>query len=92
MLGNMAAWIVTIFALTVGLAQAASIDPASEPCTTPRCLAAAEELTALLDFTVNPCDDLDAFVCGKWRSKQLPLPPSVTQISFGQTLMVRIMF
>ncbi|KAL1482031.1 hypothetical protein MTO96_034054 [Rhipicephalus appendiculatus] len=44
--------------------------PKSEKCTSPACVQFAKLLNDSVDWSANPCQDFDAYVCSGWRSKR----------------------
>lgn len=56
-------------------------------CNEPSCLSTGESLLNSLDLDVDPCHDFDAFVCGRWRQKNL-IPEDANAISSVSITMV----
>ena len=73
----------------VGHVNAAALSEGGSPatCDTPACVATAAELLSQLDFSVDPCDDLDAFVCSRWRN-DYPLRDDQAEISVANKVQV----
>lgn len=74
---------------SVGRVNAAALPDghSSTTCDTSACLATAAELLSYIDFGVDPCNDMDAFVCSKWRN-DYPLRDDQAEISVAKKVQV----
>ncbi|XP_075527042.1 uncharacterized protein LOC142559312 [Dermacentor variabilis] len=61
--------LAAVVTLTVWLHRNAAAPVTASSCSTEGCTAHASEFNGTLNYGVDPCVDMDAFVCSVWRSR-----------------------